>query len=743
MNKTIDKESVLNFFKTKATKPVSVREITRDMKVDKTEVPALKRILRTLTKSGDIYRTRTGLFGQIDKMNLFTGAFEAHKDGFGFVISEKSGMRDLFIPPRKTLGAMTGDRVVARVESPVRMEGSIIKILERGQQRIIGELCREKNSFYVKPKGKRVPFFIMISPGDRRGAKDGDKVVVEITSFPTEVKPPEGKVLKILPHITEPAQEVELIIEEYSLPGKFPAGVRQETAGFSPKASARNRVDCRKLLTVTIDGETAKDFDDAISIERTDSGYILYVHIADVSHYVPWDSKLDMEARQRGTSVYFPGNVIPMLPERLSNDLCSLVPKKDRMTVTAEMHFDKDGLMIDKAFYTSIINSNERLTYTAVKKVLADKDRDERKKYAHLLKDLGIMEDLYNLIRKQRIKRGSLDFDLPEPEILLDIQGNPEAIIKSERNLAHMMIEDFMISANEAVGSHLEKLGIPSLYRVHEKPDTAKLEELKPIFNSLGLNVKKSGPELFQSILKKTKGRPEEPMLNILLLRALKQAKYSEKNIGHFGLASECYAHFTSPIRRYPDLIVHRILKESVDRKKFSENKKKELSKLLPEIAVSSSKTERNAVDAERDIISALRVWFMKDKVGNEYEGIVTKLSAAGIKVQLKDFFIEGFLHVSALNDDYYVFDDKTYRLTGRRTKRVFSLGKEITVRIDRVDTEERDIGLGLVKDNSNRTAPDNKKTGAKIQPLSRRKPGYADKMKSKLKKSKAKRKRH
>jgi ribonuclease R len=255
-----------------------------------------------------------------------------------------------------------------------------------------------------------------------------------------------------------------------------------------------------------------------------------------------------------------------------------------------------------------------------------------------------------------------------------------------------------MIAANEAVGSHIEKLGIPSLYRVHEKPDTAKLEELKPIFNSLGLNVKKSGPELFQSILKKTKGKAEEPMLNILLLRSLKQAKYSEKNIGHFGLASECYAHFTSPIRRYPDLIVHRILKETVGRKKFSDNKKKELSKLLPEIAVSSSKTERNAVDAERDIISALRVWFMKDKVGNEYEGIVTKLSAAGIKVQLKDFFIEGFLHVSALNDDYYVFDDKTYRLTGRRTKKVFRLGKDITVRIERVDTEERDITLGLVK---------------------------------------------
>jgi ribonuclease R len=695
---TIDKETVFHFFKTKATKPVSVREVARDLRIDKAEMRTLKRILRTLTKSGDIFRTRTGLYGLIDKMNLFTGAFQAHKDGFGFVISEKSGMRDLFIPPRRTMGAMTWDRFVARVESPVRMEGTIIKILDRGQQRIIGELRREKNSFYVKPKGKKVPFYILVSPRDRHGAKDGDKVVVDITSFPTAVKPPEGKVVKILPHITEPVQEIDMIIEEYSLPGAFPAAVRRETAGLSPKASLKNRVDCRKLLTVTIDGETAKDFDDAVSIQRTDDGYILYVHIADVSHYVPWDSKLDIEARQRGTSVYFPGSVIPMLPERLSNDLCSLVPRKDRMTVTAEMHFDTKGVMIDKVFYPSLINSNERMTYTSVKKILDDRDPDERKKYGHLLKDLSLMEELYRLLRKRRIKRGSLDFDLPEPEVLLDLRGNPEAIIKAERNLAHMMIEDFMIAANEAVASHFEKLGIPSLYRVHEKPDTAKLEELRPIFNSLGLNIKKSGAQLFQSILSKTKGTAEEPLLNILLLRSLKQAKYFEKNIGHFGLASECYTHFTSPIRRYPDLVVHRILKESVDRK-IPKKIKEHLEEILPPIAVSSSKTERNAEEAERDIISALRVWFMKDKVGNEYEGIVTKLSSNGIKVQLKEFFVEGFLHVSALDDDYYVFDDKTYRLTGRRTKRVFSLGKDVTVRIDLVDTEEREITLGLVKD--------------------------------------------
>ena len=460
----------------------------------------------------------------------------------------------------------------------------------------------------------------------------------------------------------------------------------------------RKRKDCRHLLTVTIDGETARDFDDAISITKTDDSFVLYVHIADVSHYVPWDSALDLEARKRGTSVYFPGSVIPMLPEKLSNDLCSLVPKQDRLTFTVEMHFGLQGNIIARQFYPSIIHSNERMTYTSVKKILADHDKEERSKYDNLLESFELMSELSELLRNQRISRGSLDFDLPEPEVLLDLQGRPEAICKAERNLAHMIIEDFMIAANEAVATHLEEAEMPSLYRVHEKPDPFKLEELKPVLNAFGINVRKSGAMAFHSILKKiTKGTVEESLLHILLLRSLKQAKYSPENLGHFGLASQCYTHFTSPIRRYPDLVVHRVLKDSLSGKKYSDRKRKHLEEVLPDIAAHSSKTERTADEAEREILSAMRAWFMKDKVGDEYEGIVSNITSHGLKIQLKDFFVEGYLHVSSMADDYYWFDDKNYRLTGRRKKRTFSIGQEVRVRIDRVDIEEREIVLGLV----------------------------------------------
>ncbi len=690
------KEAILRHLRTKVERPASLKEIADALRIGKKDVRPLRRILLSLTKSGEIYMTRTKRYGLVEKMNLVTGLFEAHRDGYGFVIPDKSGEKDVFIAPRKTMGAMSGDRVVARVESRVRMEGTIIRILERGQKKIIGELCCEKNIYYVKPRAKNIPFSILIGPGDRGKAKTGDKVVVEITSYPTAAGPPGGKILKILTDVTEPRHEVNMIIEEYSLPRRFPPAVLSAARGPGRKIQARRRLDCRDLLTVTIDGETAKDFDDAISINKTESGFVLYVHIADVGHYVPWDSALDIEARRRGTSVYFPGSVIPMLPEKLSNDLCSLVPKQDRPTFTAEMHFDKKGQITDKKFYPSIIHSNERMTYTSVRKILADNDGNERGKYAYLLESLEMMEELCDLLRKQRIKRGSLDFDLPEPEVLLDIQGRPESIIRAERNLAHMIIEEFMIAANEAVGSHLENIGVPSLYRVHEKPDTGKLDELRPVFSSFGLNVKKSGIRVFHSILKQVKGTAHESLMNILLLRSLKQAKYSTENIGHFGLASKCYTHFTSPIRRYPDLVVHRILRDSLSGNKLSGKKIRYLEKLLPEIATHSSKSERTADEAEREILNAMRVWFMKDKAGEEYDGIVTRITSYGLKIQLKDFFVEGFLHVSSMADDYYRFDEKNYRLTGRRRKKTFTLGQEVRVRIDRVDIEERDIALGL-----------------------------------------------
>jgi ribonuclease R len=691
------KAAVLKFLRTKTARPAGLREISSDLRIPKKESRILKRALRSLVESGDIFRTKKGLYGLAERMNLFSGLFEAHRDGYGFIISEKRGERDLFIPPRRTMGAMSGDRVVARIESVSKSEGTIVRILERGQKKIVGEFYQDKGISYVKPKARKFPFHILVSPRERAGAQNGDMVSVEITTYPSISRPAEGRVLKILPAVTRPGLEIDIILEEYSLPRKFPAPVSAELKQLDTGLPKRKRNDCRDLLTVTIDGETAKDFDDAVSITKTGSSFVLYVHIADVSHYVPWDSPLDLEARKRGTSVYFPGSVIPMLPEKLSNDLCSLVPKQDRLTFTVEMQFSLQGEMIARRFYPSIIHSNERMTYTSVKKILVDRDKAERSKYGYLLESFELMSELSELLRDRRINRGSLDFDLPEPEVLLDLQGRPEAICKAERNLAHMIIEDFMIAANEAVATHLEEARMPSLYRVHEKPDPYKLEELKPVLNAFGINVHKSGVRAFHAILKKVKGTPEESLLHILLLRSLKQAKYSPENVGHFGLASMCYTHFTSPIRRYPDLVVHRVLKDSLSGKKCSDRRRKHLEAVLPDIAAHSSKTERTADEAEREILSAMRAWFMKDKVGNEYEGIVSNITSHGLKIQLKDFFVEGYLHVSSMTDDYYRFDDKNYRLIGRRKKREFRIAQEVRVRIDRVDIEEREIVLGLV----------------------------------------------
>jgi ribonuclease R len=691
------RDAVLTFLKTRANRPVSSREIASKLGVRKNELRALKRILNSLVRSGDIYRTRSQLYGIAEKMSLITGFFEAHRDGYGFVLPDKTGEKDLFVPPRKTSGAMTGDRVIARVESPVRREGRVIKIIERGKKKVVGKLSYDENLYYVRPRGKKTPFDIYIPSKKKGKAKAGDTVVVELTSYPSTARPPEGRVVKIMHVVDSPVHEIDLVIEDNDLPRKFPSVVLKEAGSCQDRITAKGRIDCRRLLTVTIDGETAQDFDDAISIEKNAEGYTLWVHIADVSHYVPWDSALDLEARRRGTSVYFPGRVIPMLPENLSNNLCSLVPKTDRLTFTVEMKFDAKGRLREKDFYPSIINSNERMTYTSVKKILVDHDAAERRKYRYLLKDVELMEELFRILRKVSVKRGSLDFDLPEPEVLLDIQGRPEAILRAERDVSHMIIEAFMIAANEAVASHLENLGIPTLYRVHEKPDAEKIESLTKIFRALGLREKKTGRKAFQKIIQEAEGTPGERLVSLLLLRSLKQAKYSTENIGHFGLASGSYTHFTSPIRRYPDLVAHRILKDVLKGKKITDKKRNHLEGVLPEIAFNSSRTERVADQAERDVVNAMKVWFMKDKVGDEYEGVITDITPYGLKVQLRDFFVEGFLRVSSMPDDYYQFDERRYSLVGRHTKRMFTLGKSILIRIDRVDVEERQVFFARV----------------------------------------------
>jgi ribonuclease R len=697
----MNKETVAAFFKEKTGKPLSFREILYLLDLSKSESRALKRILRELVGNGEIVRTRKGLYGPSENMSLLTGYYEAHRDGFGFVISEKPGERDIFIPPGQAMGAMNGDRVVARVENWKRRGGRIIRILERAVARVAGKLDVAKNAIYVRPKNRTIPFDIYIAPRDKGKAKHGDLVIAEIVDYPTDKRPPSGRVVKVIEQPEDPKAEIDAIVDEFGLPRKFPKQASDEAkllaAGAVGKGPSEKRKDLRTLSTVTIDGERAKDFDDAVSIGRVGKGYRLWVHIADVGFYVPWGSALDVEARKRGTSVYFPERVIPMLPKELSENLCSLRPREERPAFTVEMDFDGSGVRSGARFYPSLIKSDERMTYTSVRKILVDRDGEERGRYAYLLDDFELMGELCSILRERRLQRGSLDFDLPEPEILLDLQGNPEAILKAERNFAHMLIEEFMIAANEAVAEHLEGQGVPSLYRIHEEPDPMKLEEVlkvvKPFWRMPRKNLR---PKDFSELLVSIKGTAGEEVINYVVLRSLKQARYSPVNVGHFGLASESYTHFTSPIRRYPDLVVHRILREALTKKRMSDTRMHELKSMLPDIAYSSSRMERLSDDAERAVVAAMRAWFMKDKVGDEFDAKIVGVTPFGLRVRLRDFYVEGFLHVSHMTDDFYQFNDANMTLYGRHKKRTFRIGQELKLRLDRVDMEEREVVFGL-----------------------------------------------
>ena len=703
----INKESILSFFREKTRKPLGYKDLVSMMKLSHPEARALKRLLRQMTREGHIIMTRKGLYGPAEDMELVTGNFEAHRDGYGFVILEKPGERDIFIPARWTMGAMNNDRVVVRMEHWQRREGRVIRILDRATTRIVGRLDITKTASFVRPMHKATPFDVYVPLQERGNARNGDKVIAEITGFSTDTRPPLGRVIKVMGKPEDPRSDVEAIIEEFNLPRKFPREVHEGSKLLAQRAfldTMGKRKDLKDLTTVTIDGERAKDFDDAVSITLTEHGYRLWVHIADVSSYVEWNSAIDLEARERGTSIYFPDRVIPMLPKELSEDLCSLKPGVERLSFTVEMEFNRCGERVSKKFYPSVIMSDERMTYTSVRKILVDDDRHERERYSSFLRDFELMNELCGILRKRRLDRGSLDFDLPEPEVLLDLQGMPEAIIRAERNLAHMIIEEFMIAANEAVAEQLESLGIPSLYRIHEEPDPMKLEDIIRVIRPTAKLRKKSlKPEDFSQLLADIKGVPGEEIIHYMILRSLKQARYSPINVGHFGLSSKCYTHFTSPIRRYPDLVVHRILIEVLIKKHLSDKRIKELEGLLPEIAFHSSRMERRADDAEREVLDAMRVWFMKDRVGEEYAGMVVGVTPYGLRLRLKDFYVEGFIHVSYMTDDFYRYNERAVSLSGRNTGRSFRMGDTVKVRVDKVDMEEREILFGILGSPSGR----------------------------------------
>ena len=631
-----------------------------------------------------------------------TGRLVCHPDGYGFVIAEDPVLQeDIFIPPKKMGTAVDGDTVRVRLvpSGPTRrrkgkssLEGEVYEVLSRARESIVGKLFHYRQDVYAAPLDSRYYYTVRLVGEGAKKVEDGMIVAVSIVAHPERHQMPLGEIREILGNPDDPEMQYKIVCHQHGIPMEFPAPVIRETeAAKEPdRTEIKTRVDFRDLLTVTIDGETARDFDDAVSIEKLKNGHFrLWVHIADVSHYVHTESALDREALQRGTSVYFPDRAIPMLPEKLSNQLCSLNPRVDRLTVTVVMEIDQHGKVRRKDFCQSVIHSNKRMTYTAVRKILIDRDEKVRKRYRDLLGVFDWMLQLSQILTARRVKTGAIDFDLPEAEVKYDNHGQVRDIVRAERNEAHRIIEEFMLLANETVAQYLEQREIPLIYRVHQDPDPSKVEEFLKTAARFGYSLESDGkgyypPQAFQKLMEKLTGKTEERFLSYSMLRSFKQAQYSEINQGHFGLATSCYTHFTSPIRRYPDLVVHRILKMAMDGNASSSRAEK-LYARLNELAGHSSKQERKAVEAEREIMRWLMAEFMADRLGEEYDAFIVEVRRNGFFVELLKHFVEGFVSVETMIDDFYVFNQRHHTLIGERTGKAYRIGDQVRVQVNKV----------------------------------------------------------
>ncbi len=702
----VSKKQVLEYLRSSAHHPLLLRELARRLAIPPAERRQFRRLIRELNQAGELVKLKGHRYGLPAKMNLMVGRLQVHPDGFGFLIPEESGKPDVYISSRHLKLAMDGDKVVVRVEQirrDQRAKGRIIRILEHAHRQVVGRYEQGYHFDYVVPWHPNITQDIFIPPHSHK-ATPGQIVVAEITGYPTIQRNPEGKIIEILGNPDDPGIDEEIVIRHYQFPREFPAEVLAEADRIPkiiPSKEITRRLDLRELHLFTIDGQTAKDFDDAVSIEKLANGnFRLGVHIADVSYYVTPGSLLDEAAYRRGNSVYFTDRALPMLPPALSNGICSLNPHEDRLSISVLIEFDSAQNAVNFEFADSIIRSCQRFTYTQIKQILLDKDPTTCQRHKELVPDLELMQTLARKLKNRRINRGSLDFDLPEPEVILDMDGVTTGIIKRERNISHEIIEEFMLAANEVVAGYLAQAQMPLIYRIHEEPDEIKLKEFLDYISHLGyaLPLKKRITQLqLQQILTKFKGNPKEQLITMVLLRSLKLAKYSSDNSGHFALAAPYYTHFTSPIRRYPDLVIHRLLRELQHNGQPSTVRVNELTEYLPQTAEHCSYTERKAETAERDIISIKRVKFMRDKLGEAFEGIISSITSYGLYVELIDFYVTGLIHVSSLTDDYYHFNQLQQSLVGKRTQRRFSLGERVMVRLDKVDVERRFIDFSLL----------------------------------------------
>ncbi|BDR71511.1 ribonuclease R [Clostridium tetani] len=699
-------ETLIEFMKEQAYKPMNLKELAKVFNIKGDEIEDFKKVLDYMEKDGLVVKTRTEYYGVPERMGLIVGKIQGHQRGYAFLIPEDD-IQDVFIPASGLNGAMNGDKVVVKTFKEVRegkkSEGEVIRILNRANKTIIGTFEDSKNFGFVVPDEKRIYQDIYIPKGNVAGAHSGDIVIAEITKWPEKRRSPEGKIVEILGKKGEKGIDILTIIKKYNLPEEFPQKVQSYLDGVPNEINEeeyKNRLDLRDIKIITIDGEDAKDLDDAISIEKLPNGnFYLGVHIADVSHYVKEKNPLDKEALKRGTSVYLVDRVIPMLPKELSNGICSLNPKVDRLTLSCFMEIDKTGKVIGHKVAESVINSSERMTYTDVNKILKDNDQELIKKYDYLMENFKLMEELCKVLYKKRINRGAIDFDFEECKIILDEDGKPVDIKPYEREIANRMIEEFMLVCNETIAEYMFWSNIPFVYRIHEEPDLEKLQHFNEFVYNLGYTIKYSKevhPKSLQQVVEKVRGKKEEAVINTLLLRSLKQAKYSPECIGHFGLAARYYCHFTSPIRRYPDLIIHRIIKEYI-KNGISEKRVKRLEGEVSSASIQSSEMERFAEEAEREVDDLKKAEYMSERIGEVYNGIISSVTAFGLFVELSNT-VEGLIHISTLLDDYYVYDERGLRLVGEKTKKMYRLGDEVKIKVEKVDLDSYEIYFELLE---------------------------------------------
>ena len=701
------REKILEFMREKAYSPMLDMELASVFNIQNTEIGEFYSILDDMEKRGEIIKTKKNRYAAPERMNLIVGKLQQHAKGFGFVLSELSAYPDVFIPAEEINGAMHNDRVIARITKKSndgkKQEGEIIRIIERANDELVGTFESSRNFGFVVADEKRINMDIYIPKNEFNGAKDGHKVVVKITRWPEARRNPEGKVIEVIGHKDDVGTDIVSIIRKYKLPEEFPKKVEQEAEDIPetiPEEEIARRRDLRGEKIVTIDGADAKDLDDAVAVTQLSNGnYLLSVHIADVTYYVKEGKALDKEALQRATSVYLVDRVIPMLPRKLSNGVCSLNPRVDRLALSVSMEIDRRGNVINHEIYESVIKTCERMTYTDVSDILEKDDEELKKRYDYLLEDFKRMEELALILRKKRESRGSIDFDFDESKIILDESGRPVEIKKAERRVANRIIEEFMLICNETVAEHFHWANIPFVYRIHEEPDMDKIEAFNKFIHNFGYHLKGVGgevhPKALQDLLKKVDGQKEERIINTIMLRSLKQAKYSPECTGHFGLAAQYYSHFTSPIRRYPDLQIHRIIRESLQGK-INAKRIEKLKGIVAKAAEQSSIRERVAEEAERETDDLKKTEYMTYHIDEEFDGIISSVTSFGMFVEL-DNTIEGLVRISSLVDDYYIYDPDQYLFRGERTKKTYRIGDEVRVRVIKADVAQKEIDFLLV----------------------------------------------